>query len=203
MKRSMKWMLAAVLFTHAARGQSKPAKTYRNFPIVFSVQFHSLSYPLKDLKTNFKNVGVGIGTEIALGSKHNWAQQFQLSWYNNRQAGNGILLYTQSAWRPTIVAHIYTELKAGFGYLYSFRPVISYEEKNGEWVSVGHRGKWLFTVPVGFSLGYNNYSAKTYVAPFASYQLLLSANYNKSVPIITNSLFQVGARIHLPNNKTK
>lgn len=203
MKRSIGCMLVFFLLGLAANGQKTGPKNYRNFPIVFTVQFHSLSYPLKDLKSNFRNVGFGLGSEIALGSGHAWAQQFQVSWYRNQQAGNGILLYTQSAWRPTIVAHMYTELKAGFGYLYSFRPVESFKEVNGNWVSAGHKGKWLFTVPVGFSVGYNNYSTSTYVAPFASYQVLVSANYNKSVPIVTNSLFQLGARIHLPNNKTK
>jgi hypothetical protein len=200
MKQQIRWLLVGLMFTQTALGQDKPAKTYRNFPIVLSLQFHSLSYPFKDFKANFKNVGFGIGTEIALGNKHNWAQQFQLTWYQNRHAGNGLLMYTQSAWRPTLFSNIYGELKAGFGYTYSFRPVKSFEQKDGNWVSVGHKGKWLFTVPVGVSLGYNKFSQHTYVAPFASYQLLLSANYNKDVPLMTNSLFQLGARIHLSNN---
>ncbi|MEP6952224.1 MAG: hypothetical protein ABI863_23235 [Ginsengibacter sp.] len=200
MKQRIRWLLLGIICTHTINAQSKTGKTYRNFPIVFSVQFHSLSYPLKDLRSNFKNVGFGVGTEIALGSSHDWAQQFQVSWYNNKQAGNGILLYTQSAWRPTIVSHIYTELKAGFGYTYSFRPMESWQEKEGIWSAVGHKEKWLFTVPVGVSLGYNKFSEHTYVVPFVTYQVLLNAHYNNDIPVITNSLFQVGARIHLPKN---
>ncbi len=197
MKKPVGWLFFVIITYQTSVAQNNVQKTYRNFPIVMSVQFHSLSFPFKDLKTNFKNVGFGIGTEIALGSKHNWAQQFQLSWYSNKQAGNGFLVYTQSAWRPTIVSNFYTELKAGFGYTYNFRPVASYQQNNGEWSSVGQKGKWLFTVPLGFSLGYNKYSPNTYIAPFATYQLLFNANYAKSVPVITNSLFQVGTRIHL------
>jgi hypothetical protein len=156
MKRSVVLLLFISIIIQTAAAQTNSGKTYRNFPIVLSMQFHSLS-SLKDVKPNFKNVGFGIGSEIALGSKHNWAQQFQLSWYRNKQAGNGILLYTQSAWRPTLVSHIYTELKAGFGLTYNFRPEESFQQNNGAWSSAGHKGKWLFIVPVGVSLGYNKF----------------------------------------------
>jgi len=98
------------------------------------------------------------------------------------------------------MSHIYTEVKAGFGYTYSFRPVESWQQKNGVWSPVGHKGKWLFTVPVGFSLGYNKFSEHTYIAPFVTYQLLLNAHYNKDIPVMTNSLLQLGARIHLSKN---
>ena len=201
MKQHVPWLLLFITFTQITSAQTKVDKTYRNFPLVFTVQFHALSYPLKDLKSNFKNVGFGIGTEIALGSGHAWAQQFQLSWYNNKNAGDGILLYTQSAWRPTLVSSIYAELKAGFGYSYSFRPTESYQQKDAVWSSAGHKGKGMFTVPVGISLGYNKFSKHTYIAPFATYQVLLSTSYNKDVPVITSSVFQLGARIHLPTHK--
>ena len=200
MKNNVVWLVVISNIIQAA-AQTGPVKNYRNFPIVLSVQFHSLSFPFKDLKTNFKNVGFGIGSEIALGSTHDWAQQFQLVWYRNKQAGNGIILYTQSAWRPTIAAHVYTELKAGFGLTYNFRPVVGYKQTDGTWQPAGHTGKWLFTVPVGVSLGYHDYSQRTYAAPFITYQVLANANYAKSVPVITNSLIQVGAGIHLSNNK--
>ncbi|MEP7143206.1 MAG: hypothetical protein ABI707_10070 [Ferruginibacter sp.] len=195
MKQGIGWLLSGIIFTKTTQGQSKIGKDNRNFPIVLSVQFHSLS-PLKDVKLNFKNVGFGIGSEIAPGSRHNWAQQFQLSWYRSKQAGNGILLYTQSAWRPTIISHIYTELKAGFGLTYNFRPAESFHQNNGAWSSDEHTGKWVFIVPVGVSLGYNKFSQHTYITPFVSYQILVDANYAKGIPVISNSLFQVGTRIH-------
>src|SRR4051794_10521209 len=108
-KKCVRWLFYSSFLTQAAMGQGSKVKSYRNFPVILSIQFHSLSYPFKDFKSNFKNIGFGVGTEISLGSTHDWAQQFQLSWYRNRQAGNGILLYTQSAWRPTIVSHVFTE----------------------------------------------------------------------------------------------
>jgi hypothetical protein len=178
MKPVMTGLLIAFIFTQAASAQPK-AKDYRNFPIVLSVQFHSLSRPFKKLASNFKNIGFGIGTELGLGRGHDWAQQFQFSWYRNKEAGNGILIYTQSAWRPTIVSHVYAELKGGFGYTYLTGP-----------------GKWRFTVPVGVLVGYNQFSPSTYVAPFASYQVLVSPGKTTILPPVTNTLWQFGARIH-------
>jgi hypothetical protein len=197
MKLSCMCLLFAVFFSEGAIAQVTTGKTYRNFPVVLSVQFHSLSSPFKDLKTNFKNIGFGVGTEIALGSTHNWAQQFQLSWYRNQRAGNGILLYTQSAWRPTIVSNMYAGIKLGFGLTYTFRPVESYKQNYGEWTAAGHKGKWLFTVPLGLTIGYHKFSEQTYFAPFISYQLLLNSNYARGVPVMTNSIIEAGSSIHL------
>jgi hypothetical protein len=192
-------MVACCCGTMATNAQTKNTKVYRNFPLIITLQFHSIASPLKDLGSNCSHIGIGLGTEISLNGKHNWAQQFQASWYPNREAGGGLLFYTQTAWRPTIVSHIYTEIKAGVGYTYSFRPVESYKMQDGVWASAGHAGKWLLTLPVGISLGYNNYSSHTYVSPFISYQVLATGFYNRSIPLITNTLIQTGARIHLAN----
>ena len=196
MKLSLVWLLVGLLSVQMVNGQSKNERTYRNFPLVLSVQFHRDSYPLKDVRTNFKNLGFGIGSEISLGSGHSWAQQFTLSTYRDKEAGNGVLLYTQSAWRPTIVGHVYTELKAGFGLNYVYAPEEPYRVINGKSYYVGDKARWLFTAPVGISIGYNKFSRQTYVAPFASYQVLLTPDYVKGITIMSHSLFQVGARIH-------
>jgi hypothetical protein len=99
-------------------------------------------------------------------------------------------------WRPTIADHFYTEIKAGGGYNYCYRPVGSYRPENGNWVSVGNKGKGMFTLLGGVSAGYNNYSSTTYVSPFASYQLMVLKGYNKSIPIVPETVLQVGSRIH-------
>ncbi|MBC7866278.1 MAG: hypothetical protein H7X88_01980 [Gloeobacteraceae cyanobacterium ES-bin-316] len=197
MKRSIVWLVFISVFTQTAGAQTNSKSSYRNFPIVVSMQFHSMK-ALKDVRPTFKNVGFGIGSEIALGSKHNWAQQFQLSWYRDKQVGNAVLLYTQSAWRPTIVSHFYAELKAGFGLTHKFRPEQQHSNAGG---SAEDREKWLLIIPVGVSVGYNKFSQQTYLAPFISYQLLVDETYKKGLPATANSLFQVGTRIHLENKK--
>jgi hypothetical protein len=178
------------------KAQESPARLYRNFPLVLSIQFHSFSLPFRDFKSNFANVGFGIGTEVSHNGRHNWAQQFTAIWYRNRAIGNGLMIYTQTSWRPTIVSDVYTEVKAGIGYLYSFRPVESFQQRNGQWNSVGRKGKGMLALPVGVSLGYNKPTAETYVSPFVSYQFLLVKGYSKSIPVVPETLIQVGSRIH-------
>ena len=172
-------------------------KTYRNFPIILSVQFHSLAMPFQNITSNFSNIGLGLGTEISYNGKHNWAQQISAIWYRNKEAGNGMLFYTQTAWRPTIVSGVYTEVKAGLGYLYAFRPVQSFKQVTGNWVSVGHKGKGMLALPVGISIGYNRYSPGTWFSPFISYQWLVVNGYNKSVPLVPETIIQPGSGIHL------
>lgn len=180
--------------------QSEGAKQYKNFPLVIMLQFHAFSVPFRDLKSNFKNIGVGIGTEVSLNGQDNLAQQFNVVWYHNKAMGNGLFFYTQSAWRPTIKSEVFAEAKMGMGYLYSFRPTESFHQVDGEWVSVGHKGKMMFTVPVGISVGDRNYtSSGIQVSPFASYQFLLVNGYNKSIPLVPETLVQMGTRIHFNN----
>jgi len=179
-----------------SKGQSKPDKSYRNFPVIVSIQFHSLTLPFRNFKSNFSNVGIGLGTEVSHNGKQNWVQQFNAVWYRNKNIGNGLLFNTQTVWRPTIFNDFYSEIKAGIGYNYCFRPVQSFKQDNGNWVSVGHKGKGMFTILTGISAGYNKYSSHTYISPFVSYQFLILMGYNKSIPIVPETLLQVGSRIH-------
>jgi len=181
----------------SAMAQSESRTGYRNFPLVLTLQFHNLATPFHDITSNFSNIGIGIGTEISLNGNHNWAQQFSLVWYRNKAVGNGILVYTQSAWRPTPVSEAFGEIKAGIGYLYAFRPTESYKPFGNDWISVGHKGRGMLAVPVGVSLGYDNRSQDIYATPFASYQLLIVRNYNSSIPLVPETLIQAGSRIHL------
>lgn len=189
-------LLLVIVIACQAFAQEDRMTAHRNFPIVITLQFHSLSMPFQRILTNFRNPGIGIGTEISLNGNHNWAQQVSAMWYRNAAVGNGFLLYTQVAWRPSFDSNVYGEIKAGLGYEYSFRPTRSYKLENGKWSDAGHRGKGMLAVPVGVSVGYNNYSNETYVAPFVSYQFLLLKGYSASIPIVPQTLIQLGSRIH-------
>jgi hypothetical protein len=175
--------------------QPEPGSRYRNFPIIITLQFHALSLPFKDLRANFQNVGIGIGTEVSYNSKNNWVQQVSLAWYANRAIGNGLLLYSQAVWRPGASPGLFGEVKAGAGYLYAFRPN-AYEQVNGEWKAAGHKGKGMLAVPVGVSLGYDAYTRNAYASPFITYQFMLVKGYNDSVPFVPQTLVQAGVRIH-------
>jgi len=177
-------------------GQDKLNRSYRNFPIIITIQFHSLALPFKDLKSNFSNVGIGLGTEVSFNGQRDWVQQFTIALNRNQNIGNGLLLFTQTVWRPTIADQFYGEIKAGIGYNYSYRPVESYRPENGKWTSVGRKGKGMLALLGGVSAGYDNYSSSTYLSPFVSYQLMALKGYNKSIPIVPETLLQVGSRVH-------
>ena len=175
--------------------QAQMDNSYKDFPIVVTVQFQSLSVTFRNFKSNFSNIGFGLGTEVSLNGDHNAIQQITALWYHNKTVGNGLMVYTQTAWRLTIASNAYSELKAGAGYQYSFRPVESFRQKNGNWVNVGHKGKGMLMLPVGISLGYNQ-QTNGMLSPFITYQFLIASGYNKSVPLIPETLIQVGSRIH-------
>jgi len=180
----------------SSNGQEKAGRAYRNFPAIVTINFHSLTLPFRDFKSNFSNVGFGVGTEVSFSGKQNWVQQFSINWIRNKNVGNGLLFSTQTVWRPAIADDFYTEIKAGVGYNYCYRPVESYRPENGKWVSVGNKGKGMLTLLGGVSAGYNNYSSTTYVSPFVSYQLMVLKGYNKSIPIVPETLLQAGSRVH-------
>lgn len=188
--------LVGIFIIISAFCQSEGDKGYKNFPLVVTIQFHAFSLPFRDIKSNFKNIGIGLGTEVSLNGQANLAQQVNVVWYHNKVMGNGLFFYTQSAWRPTIKSEIFAEVKVGAGYLYSFRPSNSYKQINGDWVSVGRKGKMMFTIPVGISIGDHNYSSGTQVSPFVGYQFMLVNGYNKSIPLVPETLVQVGSRVH-------
>lgn len=190
-------VILAWSFPTITNAQSETNQNYRDFPIIVTIQFHSLAMPFRDTKSNFSNIGIGLGTEVSLNGKQSWVQQIGAMGYHNKNAGNGILVYTQNAWRPAISSDTYSEIKAGVGYLYSFRPVKSYVQTNGKWDSVGKKGKGMITVPVGIALGQNFYSSGRIYSPFVSYQFMVVNGYNKSVPVVPQTIIQAGSRFHL------
>lgn len=197
MIKKITFLILACSISPALFAQPDEKKDYRNFPLIVSLQFHSLAMPFRDIRTNFRNIGIGLGTEVSINGTQHWVQQINAVWYRNKAVGNGLFFYSQMAWRPTIASNIYTELKGGAGYLLSFRPVESYQQVNGIWQSAGHKGKGMLTIPLGISVGYNNYSSQSIISPFISYQFLLVTKYNTSIPLVPETLVQIGSRIHL------
>jgi len=182
-------------FVLSARAQSDSPRGYQNFPIIVTLQFHAFATPFHDLKSNFRNVGIGLGTEVSYTGNQKFVQQLSVVWYRNKTIGNGLLFYTQPVWR--IGDDFYGELKAGIGYLVASRPSPALKPINGEWKTTRHKGKGMLTLPLGISAGYNLHgSGQAWASPFVSYQLLVVSGYNKSVPLVPETLVQVGSRIH-------
>ena len=164
----------------------------QNFPLVITLEFHSLSMPFKEMFSNFSNIGIGIGTELYFNNNPEWGQRFSLVWFGNKQVGNGLLFYTQAFWRPTLTGDAFGEVKGGIGYILAQRPVRSFRPQNGDWEPVGKRGKGMLTVPLGVGLGTYSFSEDRQFNHQLGYQFLVLTNYNQSVPVVPETLIQVG-----------
>lgn len=184
-------MLLTLSVPSNVQAQSETVPSDYRFPLTVSIQFHGFTMPFKNLSSNFRNVGLGFGTEVSLNSSNTWVQQVQAVWYHNKAIGNGLLLYSQNVWRPTIESS-FAEVKFGAGYLYSFRPSVSYESVNGKWSSIGKKGKGMLTLPLGVSVGSYRSLQSSSLAPFVSYQFMLVKGYNTSIPIVPQTLLQAG-----------
>jgi hypothetical protein len=190
-------LVTCFFLTASAQSQTEPVKSYSNFPLIVTLQFHNFSLPFRDMKTNFSNIGIGVGTEISYNGKQNGVQQLNAVWYRNKAMGNGLLFYTQAVWRPIISTDVYAETRGGVGYMFSFRPTKSFKQVEGKWISAGRKSKGMLTIPVGISVGKNISTSSIYYSPFVSYQFLILKDYNKSIPIVPETLIQAGLRVHL------
>ena len=84
-----------------------------DFPLVVSIQFNAFSFPFRNLKSHFPNVGLGIGTEFYYGKKDRWAQKVMAIWYRNQAVGNAVQFQSQIAYRPTAQSDLFTEIGIG------------------------------------------------------------------------------------------
>lgn len=198
--RLLTTITACLLLLNSLQGQDNSPPGYRNFPIIFTLNFHAFSMPFKQLNENLKHIGFGIGTEFSYSGKADWVQEIQLVWYRNRAVGNGLFLSTQMAWRPDLTVNIRPGVRAGIGYWYSFRPSTSYVQKDGAWTPADKKGKGMLAVPVGISLAYHRLRKQSSISPFAAYQLILLTGYSTSIPIVPETLIQVGGRYYPGKN---
>ncbi|MCB0636502.1 MAG: hypothetical protein KDC54_07775 [Lewinella sp.] len=168
----------------------------RDFPLVVSIQFSTLSMPLQDLGGLFSHVGLGLGTEVAFNKRGTLGQQLTVFWNGNRQIGHGLQVCTQTFWRPNISDPIYAEVQAGLGLQLARRPAPSFRPVPGGWEHVGKRGKVLLLLPVSVGTGYVSDQSTSAFSPFLRYQLTLLSGYNDDVPVVPLTSLQAGARIY-------
>ena len=76
MKNHITLLLCLFLATQMVTAQTENTQDYKNFPIIITLQFHSLSTPFKNIKSNFRNIGIGIGTEVSYHNSPRGVQQF-------------------------------------------------------------------------------------------------------------------------------
>lgn len=198
MKKLLVFAVGIVLYSTTltfAQGQvnERVGSTTPSWPLTVSVQFHSLSLPFRDLKAAFSNIGIGLGTEFNYNRRGNLFQTFQVGYYHNRYAGDGLFVSTQAGYRPHF-GPVFAELKAGVGWNHTFHPATTVSLNEGQWQATGRTGKGLLMIPLGVSIGYAKPNAV--IAPFVGYQFFMLSGYNPTVPLVPNQLLQAGARIN-------
>ena len=124
-------LLLFLLGNPICKSQTEGTFEARNFPIVISLQFNAFSLPFRNFKSHFNNLGIGLGTEVNYSKNGRWAQKVMATWYRNHATGNGILVQTQIAFRPSANTNVFSELALGGGYFYNFRPLTSYRQTVG------------------------------------------------------------------------
>jgi len=195
MKRTVTYGLLVLILLYKLKGQDLNYN-YDNYPIVISLQFHSFSMPFQKISHHFRNVGIGIGTEV--GFKENdqkWAQSVKLVWYRNKTMGNGVQLYTQSVYRPDFSSNVFGEVKLGIGYQYMYRPVESFKYEAGGWKSAGKKGKHMMMLPFNVGFGFVA-DSNNEVLQSINYQWMILKGYNESIPIVPNATIILDTRIH-------
>ncbi|UOQ68992.1 hypothetical protein [Hymenobacter volaticus] len=106
-------LLALPLLASSQVPARPPAGTsYRNWPVVVGLQFHTLAMPFSDQKRTLSNPGVSVGTEFRYNRRATLLQAVQAGYYHNRYAGNGLYVAPQLVYRPKF-GPLFAELKAG------------------------------------------------------------------------------------------
>lgn len=185
-----------ILLLDGQAGQGQTPQPFHSWPIRVSLIFHNVTTPFRDMRSNFLHPGVGIGTEIKYNNRARWVQSLDVIWYRNKQMGNGLLAFTQVAWRPGRKDGIYGEIKAGVGYAYMWRPVPGMQLHSGSFTDAGKHGKHMLTAPAGFGIGWNNDPKRSWSNQLLGYQLLLSGPFNPSIPAIPQTIITLGSNIN-------
>lgn len=184
-------LLMLVALGVPGQAQEKSTSNSKDLPIIISLHFHALSVPFKNMGAALKNIGVGIGTEIAYNDRANFLQQAQLIFYRNKGVGNGVMIQSQALWRPTF-SEGFAEVKIGMGYLVSYRPSRTFTQINGAWSRHGYKSKGMLTIPAACAIGYRLQEG---VSSFVGYQFMLATGFSKSIPVVPYSMMNPGVAI--------
>lgn len=169
--------------------------SYENFPLMLSVKFQNLALPFQDLKTNFKNIGVGLATEVSWGGSKSLVQQFNVMWVFNNASGNTLTFYSQAVYRPSLTGALHGGVKGGISYTFMFKPNPSLAFNGKEWVK-GPSAKGMFGIPAGVHLSWQEPNRSAYSAPYVSYDLFLHSGFNRDVPVLPHTVLEIGNAIH-------
>ena len=193
--------LLIILFFISFKAFSQQSETTDPFliklPFIVSVNFQTIATPFHNIKNNFRNPGIKIGTEMTYNKKRSILQSFNIGYYRNRLNGDGLYINSEFIYRPKIVKPIRLEIKLGPGLADTFLPTQPYEpDGNGNWYKATNYGKLALQVHGGLGIWYQSIAVnKMKISPFLQYEIVGIIAYNKSIPVLPTTMINIGCRI--------
>lgn len=168
------------------------------------------AYPFSQfgkLVTGIEHPGIefGYGFNWKTKSKHDWFQEFKLSYFYHRFVQHGFPLYTDIGYRYKFSSSLSTQVSFGAGYMQSIPATAKLKlGANGEYKKDKGIGRAQAIAVVNFSIGYTLHSVKNTPRFFVSYQQFLQTPFVKSyVPVLPYNSMLIGCSIPFRSHKKK
>jgi len=149
-------------------------------------------------------IEIGYGFNWKTKSKHDWYQEFKLSYFYHRFVQHGIPLYTDIGYRYKFSHALSAQVSLGAGYMQSIPATAKLKlSNNGEYKNDKGIGRSQALGAVNFSIGYTLHSsAKKSPKVFITYQQFLQTPFVKAyVPILPYNSLMIGCSIPLQSHK--
>lgn len=149
-------------------------------------------------------VELGYGFNWKTKRKHDWFQEFKLSYFYHRFVQYGIPLYTDIGYRYKFSRALSAQVSLGAGYMQSIPATAKLKlSANGEYKKDKGIGRSQAIAVVSFSIGYTIHSsAKNAPRLFITYQQFLQTPFVKAyVPILPYNSLLIGCSIPFRSHK--
>jgi hypothetical protein len=188
---------------------SLPGYAQRNRQISIAFLNTGSAYPFAQfskLVTKLQHPGVelGYGFNWKTKPKHDWFQEFKLSYFYHRFVQHGIPLYTDIGYRYKFSHAIRAQISCGAGYMQSIPATAKLKlGANGEYRKDNGIGRSQAIAVVNFSIGYTiNSSVKNAPRIFLTYQQFLQTPFVKAyVPILPYNSLLIGCSFPFRSHK--
>lgn len=166
------------------------------YPVIVGWQFHNFSLPFQDIPSHFHHPGLFAGSELPLNRSKNLFQSAVIGAYLNKEMGDGLYIYSQTSFRPSLHKKFLTEVKGGLGYAFILHPVAARKYEADKWQTITG-GKSQLIIPLEISLGYHLKPQSKEFTPFLAYQLTPALFYNRALPFSIYSNILLGMRFKI------
>ncbi len=200
--KSVIYLLMFLLFSELASAQPKKeisvafVNTASAYPFSqFGKLFSGIEHP---------GVELGYGFNRKTKAKHDWFQDFKVSYFYHRFVQHGIQLYSDIGYRYKFSNLLSAQVALGAGYMQSIPATAKLKlSSNGEYKNDKGIGRAQALAVANISIGYTiNPASKKPAKVFITYQQFLQTPFVKAyVPILPYNSLLIGCSIPLPTHK--